>query len=367
MLKDVAASARAVAAASDDAIPDRVFKALTELKNLIGGNGCHLLIDGQIHHTHPLMTPLAEAAPEIFSGHHPSVSQSCILTMFWQDPRWEALARRSSPTCLRVDDALIFPQLRERMVSGAIEAMLFVPLWYAQEFAGYFVFFSKTDPFELHAEDIDLLYAMCDLVGQALLIRHARRAAQHVLAAYESVLEHTDGTLFSVDDELRLTYVSPSWAALTGVDPSGALGMPLESFVAEGDQISVRAALTTPSDVTSLSGKRVTLAATGTECVLSMHASKTGDGVDAIVGVIRSLHEGMCAPSVTPAHFGSLTAREKEIVSRIRTGQRVRGIARDLNLSEHTVRNHLKRVFKKFGVSSQGELIELLVRRSDPL
>jgi DNA-binding NarL/FixJ family response regulator len=42
-----------------------------------------------------------------------------------------------------------------------------------------------------------------------------------------------------------------------------------------------------------------------------------------------------------------LTKREEEIVSLVIAGQRNRDIANHLNLSEHTVKNHLFRVFEK--------------------
>jgi len=55
-----------------------------------------------------------------------------------------------------------------------------------------------------------------------------------------------------------------------------------------------------------------------------------------------------------------LTSREYEIVVRLVSGQRAPVIARHLFLSESTIRNHLTSVFRKLGVSSQGELIEQL-------
>ncbi|MCU1593560.1 MAG: Response regulator containing a CheY-like receiver domain and an DNA-binding domain [Frankiales bacterium] len=58
----------------------------------------------------------------------------------------------------------------------------------------------------------------------------------------------------------------------------------------------------------------------------------------------------------------TLTHREMEIVGRLATGQRVPFLARELFLSESTVRNHLTSVFRKFRVSSQGELMEKLRR-----
>ncbi len=52
-----------------------------------------------------------------------------------------------------------------------------------------------------------------------------------------------------------------------------------------------------------------------------------------------------------------LTKREEEIVSLVMEGQKNRDIARQLTLSEHTVKNHLFRIFEKLGISSRTELI----------
>ena len=58
--------------------------------------------------------------------------------------------------------------------------------------------------------------------------------------------------------------------------------------------------------------------------------------------------------------LSTLTAREYEIVLRLASGDRVRTIADELHLSQSTVRNHLTSVFRKFNVSSQGELLTQL-------
>jgi DNA-binding NarL/FixJ family response regulator len=52
-----------------------------------------------------------------------------------------------------------------------------------------------------------------------------------------------------------------------------------------------------------------------------------------------------------------LTRREDEICSLIAEGLKNREIAKLLNLSEHTVKNHLFRVFERLGISSRTELI----------
>lgn len=55
-----------------------------------------------------------------------------------------------------------------------------------------------------------------------------------------------------------------------------------------------------------------------------------------------------------------LSGRELEIVTRLIAGDRVPSIAKQLFLSEGTIRNHLSAVFRKLGVGAQQELIEML-------
>jgi len=53
----------------------------------------------------------------------------------------------------------------------------------------------------------------------------------------------------------------------------------------------------------------------------------------------------------------ALTKREEYIVGLVLEGRTNRDIARQAHLSEHTVKNHLFRLFKKTGVSSRSQLI----------
>jgi DNA-binding NarL/FixJ family response regulator len=59
-----------------------------------------------------------------------------------------------------------------------------------------------------------------------------------------------------------------------------------------------------------------------------------------------------------------VSPREWEVLERLRTGLRVSTIARELEISPNTVRNHLKSIYRKLGVRSQTELLEQL--RADP-
>jgi DNA-binding NarL/FixJ family response regulator len=57
------------------------------------------------------------------------------------------------------------------------------------------------------------------------------------------------------------------------------------------------------------------------------------------------------------AKIESLTAREREIILRVGQGMKSDAIARQLAISEKTVRNHLSQIFDKLGVSDRLELL----------
>ena len=62
----------------------------------------------------------------------------------------------------------------------------------------------------------------------------------------------------------------------------------------------------------------------------------------------------------TSTRAKELSVRQREILERLASGQRVATIARDLEVSPSTVRNHLSQIFRKLGVRSQAELLEAL-------
>jgi DNA-binding NarL/FixJ family response regulator len=61
-----------------------------------------------------------------------------------------------------------------------------------------------------------------------------------------------------------------------------------------------------------------------------------------------------------------LTPREEQVVALVAEGLGNRQIARELNLSEHTVKKYLFRIFEKLGISSRVELVLYAVNNSDP-
>jgi len=61
-----------------------------------------------------------------------------------------------------------------------------------------------------------------------------------------------------------------------------------------------------------------------------------------------------------------LTPREEQVVALVAEGLSNRDVARELKLSEHTVKKYLFRIFDKLGISSRVELVLYAVNHGDP-
>lgn len=95
---------------------------------------------------------------------------------------------------------------------------------------------------------------------------------------------------------------------------------------------------------------------------LVVHASclsgADGRGRGEVAVVIEAAKGSEMAPIIAQAL--GLTARELEITQAVARGEGTGEIASRLHLSPHTVRDHLKAIFEKAGVSSRGELVARL-------
>jgi DNA-binding NarL/FixJ family response regulator len=71
-------------------------------------------------------------------------------------------------------------------------------------------------------------------------------------------------------------------------------------------------------------------------------------------------HNGIGQVSISgfgPEDLGRLSSREREVLEMLAAGRRVVDIAKTLFISNHTVRNHLKAIFRKLHVHSQSEIV----------
>jgi DNA-binding NarL/FixJ family response regulator len=100
---------------------------------------------------------------------------------------------------------------------------------------------------------------------------------------------------------------------------------------------------------------------------------------DALVRAVRSVHDGhtLLAPEAAgailqagvagPAVRGiaSLTGRERQVLAQLAEGRSNREIARNLQLSEKTVKTHVSSVLAKLGVADRTQAALLAVRQAD--
>jgi DNA-binding CsgD family transcriptional regulator len=96
---------------------------------------------------------------------------------------------------------------------------------------------------------------------------------------------------------------------------------------------------------------------TGTGMWLLVHASVLS-GSDQVALVIEPAKASEVAPLIIEAY--GLTPRELEVTRMISRGMKTSEMAEKLFLSPHTVRDHIKAIFEKVGVSSRGELTATL-------
>jgi len=95
------------------------------------------------------------------------------------------------------------------------------------------------------------------------------------------------------------------------------------------------------------------------KCIQSVHRGQVWAGSEVLRFALEALAQ---TPSISTFRRNpskapkTLTKREKDIVDSVTDGLTNRDISRRLNLSEHTVRNYLFRIFNKLGTSNRLEL-----------
>jgi len=157
-----------------------------------------------------------------------------------------------------------------------------------------------------------------------------------------------NGTLLSLDDQAERLFLEvggPDWASLPlPMTPIYAV-VARASAVLEGRDRGPASAR-----LRSASGRW-----------LSVHASclRGADGAPGPTALtIEPAKSAQVAPIIVEAY--SLTPREQEITRGVSRGLSNQEIAAELFLSPHTVRDHLKAIFAKVGVTSRGELVAKL-------
>jgi len=94
-----------------------------------------------------------------------------------------------------------------------------------------------------------------------------------------------------------------------------------------------------------------------TKCISAVHAGQVWANSRELGYLLEMLTETMPTRWGTSGDFSILSKREQDVARYVAEGLSNREIARQLKLTEHTVKNYLFRIFNKLGVSSRVELV----------
>jgi DNA-binding NarL/FixJ family response regulator len=101
------------------------------------------------------------------------------------------------------------------------------------------------------------------------------------------------------------------------------------------------------------------------KCIHAVHKGQVWASSKELRFVIEALGPALPAKSVGPRGSSLLTKREEGVVDLVAEGLTNRDISHQLNLSEHTVRNYLFRIFNKVGTSNRLELALYAIDRRE--
>ncbi len=101
------------------------------------------------------------------------------------------------------------------------------------------------------------------------------------------------------------------------------------------------------------------------KCILCVHEGQVWAGSVELQFVLEALAKPLPIEGNSRASSYQLSEREEEIARLVAEGCSNREISRRLDLSEHTVKNYLFRVFEKLGVSTRVELAVYALNRGN--
>lgn len=93
------------------------------------------------------------------------------------------------------------------------------------------------------------------------------------------------------------------------------------------------------------------------KCIASVHHGQVWASSEELQHVLEALQSAMPLRCSDTMGRPLLSKREEEVVPLVAEGMTNKEISQKLRLSEHTVKNHLFRIYDKLGISSRVELI----------
>lgn len=102
------------------------------------------------------------------------------------------------------------------------------------------------------------------------------------------------------------------------------------------------------------------------KCLLRVSAGQIWANTEQLNYILEMISEVPSLRVLNSNGQNLLTPREEQVVALVAAGLGNRQIAIELNLSEHTVKKYLFRIFEKLGISTRVELVLYAVNNGDP-
>lgn len=201
-------------------------------------------------------------------------------------------------------------------------------------------------------DDVDLVTAIGPDIAEGL-----RRALLVTVASVRPA--HEGPGVVTIAPDLTVTSATPAGArwldelAGSSLDAQYPLPMPVHHVVHALHALGAPSGMTPRLTTATASGRWLTL-----------HASHLAG--EAAGGIVAVVIEPATPPALQPvmAAAYALSDREAEVFARVLRGLPSKTIAAELQISAHTVNDHLKAIFTKTGVSTRGELMATVFHAS---
>jgi DNA-binding NarL/FixJ family response regulator len=93
------------------------------------------------------------------------------------------------------------------------------------------------------------------------------------------------------------------------------------------------------------------------KCLEKVHEGQIWASSDELCMILEAFVSSLPTPGLNPRNTVLLTRREDQVIDLVCQGLSNRQISGELNMSTHTVKNHLFRIYEKLGVSNRVELV----------
>jgi DNA-binding NarL/FixJ family response regulator len=103
------------------------------------------------------------------------------------------------------------------------------------------------------------------------------------------------------------------------------------------------------------------------KCIRTVHLGQIWVGNEDLERLVNALHHTKPMHITDATGVALLTEREEDVVRLVADGMKNRAIAEKLEVTEHSIRNYLYRIFEKLGVSTRVELILYVFSQRDQM